>query len=618
MPFELVIVGFLALVVPMCWVGLIRSKRRPAVGPWLAGWVLVLGVVGFETLLGAATDWTMPGSVVGMAWVHPGGIWISPARLASGGAVLAMATAQISFILTRSRGARALMMERRTLSAVIETAPIGILVEGPDHRIELVNRTGVEHILCGGTPADWLGRTFFEMSDALLPRIYDAKAKQQIIEQATRAGRVVKDLEIVLHEPEERIVTLCASPVSSNDGEKLGRVWLSRDVTEERRLGEQLRHSQKLETIGTLSGGIAHDFNNQLAVILGNVRYAQGRISGDDEDTLELRESLSDLERAADHCAGLTRSLLAFARRSPVRIQCLEAEHVMGELEELLRPLIPSSIEIEVEVAPGLAPVAADPTQIQQVILNLAVNARDAMKDRGLLEIRVVARSMDEAAARDVLGARPGQFIEISVSDTGAGLDPESLTRIFEPFYTTKPVGEGTGLGLAIVHGVVSAHRGWIEVQSVPGRGTTFRVLLPVASETVADRRPPGESSAAAGGETILVVDDEPAIRRLARLELERCGFRVLEAEDGDRAMEIFEQHREEIDLVFLDMTMPGMDGLEVRSAVLEQCPAMRVILTSGHSPTELSVLGAERPPFLHKPYAMAELSGRIRSVLDA
>jgi CheY-like chemotaxis protein len=289
----------------------------------------------------------------------------------------------------------------------------------------------------------------------------------------------------------------------------------------------------------------------------------------------------------------------------------------MEDLEELLRPLLPSSIEMVIDVESALPRVSADPTQLQQVLLNLAVNARDAMKERGELAIRARIRELGPEEARNIVGARPGSFIELSVSDTGSGLSPEVLSRVFEPFFTTKPVGEGTGLGLAIVHGVVNAHGGWLEVESDPGCGSTFRVLLPVADSAVLDGDSPVPAQPDAQGETILVVDDEATIRRLVKLELSRCGYCVREATNGAEAVERVRSDPGEIDLVVMDLTMPVLDGLEARAAILGLAPGMPVLLTSGRPP-EARVEDESNPlGFLAKPYPMSQLTHRIRELLD-
>jgi two-component system cell cycle sensor histidine kinase/response regulator CckA len=502
---------------------------------------------------------------------------------------------------------------------VVQTAPIGILVENEEGRVELVNRTGVEHIAVG-QPEDWIGRPMKEMGQHLMPRISDPSQKRALVREASQAGRVLHDMEILLREPDQKTLLLFVSAVFSDEGERLGRVWLTRDVTEERRLEEQLRQSQKLETIGTLSGGIAHDFNNQLAVILGNVRYVQAHPDVEVAADCEIHESLADLERAADHCAGLTRSLLAFARRAPVAIQPLDTGGVIEDLMDLVRPLIPSSISIELDVEGDLPRVAADPTQLQQVLLNLAVNARDAMKEQGELRVAVRATRVSAERARDVAGGRPGEFIEIGVTDTGTGLDPASLDRIFEPFFTTKPVGEGTGLGLAIVHGVVTAHHGWLEVESRVGCGTTFRVLLPIAEVRLAADEVQGPTLRAPSGRLVLVVDDEPGIRRLVRLALESSGHVVLEAGDGAEALRLFDAQPDLIDLIVMDLTMPKLDGLSARAEILSRGHATPMVLCSGQAP-DLAVAEAMRAGgclFLQKPYAQKQLQRAIGELLEA
>ena len=531
---------------------------------------------------------------------------------------LALALHHVIYLQERVEALRDLARERLTLNAVLETAPIGILVYDADHRIQLMNHTGAVHIACG-PPERWIGRHIEELVADLLLRIRDPEIIRDQAVRISREGRPLQDLEIVFSGAEDRALLLFSSHVYSTDGQLLGRVWSSRDVTEERRLGQQLRHSQKLETLGTLSGGIAHDFNNQLAVILGNARHLQRELesvqglTGGGQPADDLQESLCDLERAAEHCAQLTRSLLTFARRAPPTIQSLETARVMSGLRELLRPLIPSTIAIEIVLEPDLPAIAADPVQLQQVLVNLAVNARDAMKERGAITLAARGCQVGPERARSVVGGRPGAFAELSVSDTGEGIDPECFGRIFEPFYTTKAVGEGTGLGLAIVHGVVTAHRGWVEVESRPGQGTTFRVLLPVSEGSPSRRSAAGSRGDANGTETVLVADDEPGIRRLVRRGLESRGYTVIEAFDGDDALLRWSSHREQIDALVLDLTMPGRDGLSVRRAILAEAPGLPILMTSGN----VLERPAEGIDFLAKPFQLTELAARLREVID-
>jgi len=364
----------------------------------------------------------------------------------------------------RWRQAAALAAERRTLGAVVDAAPVGILVQDREGIIVLINRTLTQ--LAGmQTEGSWAGRPMGDLFRARAPFLSKSEHLANEFGELSRdPDRVIEDLPIHLREPSDGLVLLFSSPIRAESGESFGRVWIFRDVTEERRLEEELRQSQKLETLGTLAGGVAHDFNNHLAVILGNASLLGPAVSGDQR----LREGLRDLEISGRHCMELTRGLLAFARSAPISIQRVDPQSILRDAEGMLRPIIPSSIEVRVNVADDVRNVTADATQLQQVLINLAVNARDAIDGSGEIAIDVTNRNVDPSEIRSQPSARPGRFVEFAVRDSGCGMATEVVERIFDPFYTTKPPGEGTGLGLAVVYGVVQSHAGWIEVDSQP------------------------------------------------------------------------------------------------------------------------------------------------------
>jgi CheY-like chemotaxis protein len=367
-----------------------------------------------------------------------------------------------------------------------------------------------------------------------------------------------------------------------------------------------------METLGTLAGGVAHDFNNQLTAILGNARLALDSVPDDPE----LRATLLELERAAEHCAQLTRGLLTFARRAPARQQAIDAERAVFEVVALLRPTLPQSIAIRIEKDPGLLAGLGDPTQIQQILLNLCVNARDAIGEAGQITIEARNRTLraEDCAGRP--NARPGRFLALSVRDDGAGMDARTLARIFDPFFTTKPLGAGTGLGLAIVYGLVRANQGWIEVESEPGRGSLFRVWLPAAeAEEGPFEAAAGAAARRSGSERVLLAEDEPLVRRVARMALEREGYTVVEACDGQEAVECLRARGPRVDLAILDLSMPRMGGLEALVELRRLAPDLPVILTSGHFSDAAPSPDAD---FLPKPYRPDALAERVRALLDA
>ncbi|HEY8156486.1 MAG TPA: PAS domain S-box protein [Myxococcota bacterium] len=378
----------------------------------------------------------------------------------------------------------------------------------------------------------------------------------------------------------------------------------------------RLLQAQKMEAVGTLAGGIAHDFNNQLTVMLGNARYLLAQVAGNEEAT----DAVTDLKRAAEHCAQLTRSLLAFSRRSSVSIRSLDVGRAIAEVEELLRPLIPSSIRFEVDVPHGVGRVGADPTQLQQVIVNLAVNARDAMPDGGRLLITAQNRQLDAALADQLSAPRPGAYVEIAVADSGVGIDPAIRSRIFEPFFTTKAQGKGTGLGLATVYGIVQQSAGTIAVESTPGRGATFRVWLPCSGSPSAAEEHADPRAVEIGRERVLLVEDEDSVRRWIARTLRERGYTVREARDGIEALAAAETDGAPFDVLATDVDMPRLSGIELARRLLLRRPDLRVLFFSGSSQEQLegpdSCVADSR--FLQKPFPAEALFAALRSLLGA
>ncbi len=401
------------------------------------------------------------------------------------------------------------------------------------------------------------------------------------------------------------------------------------DLTDRRRLEEQVVGMQRMEAVGTLAGGIAHDFNNILTGILGNLDLAWRSLP----EGSPVSESVQDAMRASERAAALTRQLLEFSRRSPMERHAVDFRKVLREVVHLVSETIDRRIEVSWTAPDALWPAAADGNQIHQVLMNLCVNARDAIAERldagdaggaraGGCEIRLAASNVvvDEEYRGLYPYARTGEFVLLTVSDNGVGMDDATQRRIFEPFFTTKKLGRGTGLGLSTVYGIVKQHDGWINLQSVPGQGTVFSVYFPRAGAAEVSEATSGERPAAAPGrERILFVDDEAMIRELARRILEGAGYTVLTASDGRQALDIFARERERLDLVILDVTMPLLSGLEVLRRMRELQPGVRVILCSGY-PTGHRYndpLEARAAAFLQKPYRPDALSRIVRDVLD-
>jgi len=396
--------------------------------------------------------------------------------------------------------------------------------------------------------------------------------------------------------------------------------FIARDITERKKLEEQLRQSQKLEAIGQLAGGVAHDFNNMLAVIGGN---AELLLLDAGQYTPVTNQCLKQIMAASERAADLTRQLLAFSRKQVMQSELLLLNKVVADLSKMLKPIIGEHIDLECRYAPQLPFVRADAGMIEQVIFNLAVNARDAMPRGGHLLIATGTASLDAAHPHDQPSAGAGEFVCLTVTDTGSGIAPEHLPRIFEPFYTTKEIGKGTGLGLATVYGIVQQHQGRIEVSSPPGEGATFKIFLPaIPAPAAAVAAPKAETRASGGAETIMLVEDDYAVRATTRRVLESQGYRIYEATTAREALEVWRGHAEEIALLLSDVVMPqGLTGRELCERLRAQRPTLKVILMSGHS---ADVIGQDteffrrtKSYFVQKPFSSQALLQIVRRCLD-
>ncbi len=391
---------------------------------------------------------------------------------------------------------------------------------------------------------------------------------------------------------------------------------LFRDVTIHKRLEEQLRQSQKMEAIGQLAGGVAHDFNNILTIILGHATLLT-------LTPLDARShaSASQIKQASERAAGLTRQLLAFGRKQIVNPRPLDLNRVVGNLTEMLGRLLGEDIVLQLNFSTEPAIIEADASMIEQILMNLSVNSRDAMPRGGTLSIRVNTREVDAGHTRLYADARPGRFVCLTHADTGMGIPPENITRIFEPFFTTKELGKGTGLGLATVYGIVKQHKGWIEIESELGKGTTFRIFLPASTGLITDldnnSLPP---RAPDGSETILVVEDERDLREIITRTLIRHGYRVFQAVDGNNALQIWSEYKDDIALVFTDVIMPGgINGRELAERFLLDKPKLKVIYSTGYSADALGKDFRLDPNlnYLPKPYMPEDLARIVRRQLD-
>jgi PAS domain S-box-containing protein len=429
------------------------------------------------------------------------------------------------------------------------------------------------------------------------------------------AGRAFAEYRIVRGDGCVRWVHDKAWVVPDASGRPIRFDGIVRDITDQKSLETQFRQSQKMEAIGLLAGGIAHDFNNLLTAVSGYAEVLLARLDPDDK----RREPVEAIKRAAARAAALTRQLLAFSRRQVLQPSVFDIGALLTEMSPLVERLVGADVAVIVKMAPGTMPVRADPSQIEQVVMNLVVNAKDAMPAGGRMTLRAERVEIRDAGDGD--GVKPGAYVALSVSDTGRGMDDALRTRIFEPFFTTKAMGKGTGLGLSTAYGIVQQSGGSIDVVSTPGAGTTFRILLALhdGAAIAADLHAAPPAPAPARQETLLVVEDEAAIRELAGEVLQAAGYDVLTAVDGKEALETARRHADKIRLVITDVVMPQMGGIELVNGLGDVLPDAAIVFMSGYS--ESFVRGethvAEGASFLQKPFTPADLVRHAQEALD-
>jgi PAS domain S-box-containing protein len=506
----------------------------------------------------------------------------------------------------------------RQLQTLSENAPFGMVMIDQDGTFEYVNPRFRELF---GYDLDDIpnGKTWFRKAYP------DPTYRHHVISTWTddlaglkSGGKRERTFTVTCKDGTEKIINFI--PVQLETGENL---MACEDITELKRseeeravLQEQLRQSQKVEAIGRLAGGIAHDFNNLLTVIKG---YSELSRIGLKEGDI-LRGNMDEILNAAERAASLTRQLLAFSRRQVMKMKVLDLNTLLRDLEKMLRRIIGENIEMVIQLAEDLGRVRADVGQIEQVIMNLAVNARDAMPSGGKLTIETADVELDESYARSHVDVKPGHYVMFSVSDTGVGMTPEVRERIFEPFFTTKDTGKGTGLGLSTAYGIVKQTKGHIWVYSVQGKGATFKIYLPRVDEPLEEiRKEVLKKELPRGDETILIVEDEEEVRKLAGKILERQGYKILETFDGDDALVACERHRSPIHLMLADVVMPGMSGYELAKLLKPLYPEIKVLYMSGYTDDAIVRHGVleKGVNYIQKPFTMEGLARKVREVLD-
>jgi PAS domain S-box-containing protein len=502
----------------------------------------------------------------------------------------------------------------RELAAIIEASDDSIIATSLDGTILRWN-PGAEQ-LYGYGAREMVGQPFSALT---VPERLDELAG---IYESVRRGESIRQFETVRRRKDGSLVdvSLTVSPIRTDEGEVVAAAMTGRDIGERKRaekereqLEGQLRQSQKMEAIGNLAGGIAHDFNNLLMVVRG---YSAILLKRNTDEG--LAEGLLQIDNAANRATELTRQLLAFSRQQVIRRESSDLSDLVEETLKLLARSLGEDIELVVELEPALAPVVLDRGQFGQVILNLAVNARDAMQDGGTLTIRTANVVLDESYAHEHLDVVPGTYALLQVTDSGAGMDDETQDRVFDPFFTTKP--NGTGLGLATVYGIVKQNGGHIWLYSEPGLGTTFKIYFPHETTAPVAAPAPEEPASLQGAETILLVEDSDAVRSLVAELLTSYGYTVLQAADGPEAIEIAEQRHGSIDLLLTDVVMPSMNGRELAERLLADNPPLKVLFTSGYPEDTIvrHAIAEARVAFIEKPYLPDDLGRAVRSIFDS
>ncbi len=511
-------------------------------------------------------------------------------------------------ITERKRAEEELLQSERRFRTVADAAPVMIWSATPDGRREYFNKTWLDFT---GRPAEeQIGHGW---KQGIHP---DDRQRMQDVLDASFAARVPFTLEyrLLRHDGSYRRVLSQGAPRLSFDGELLGFIGSVVDIEERKLTEEKMRQTAKLESLGVLAGGIAHDFNNLLVGIMGNASLLEDYIAADSPQ----REILENLLKASERAAQLTRQMLAYSGRGRFYVELLDLSEQARQITGLVHASIPKHVSVRLSLDRNLPSILADASQIDQLLMNLVINAAEAVPEpAGWVEIRTSAEQIDAAFIASSLATddvQPGEYVMLTVSDNGAGMDEATLARIFDPFFTTKFTGRGLGLAAAL--GIVRGHRGGINVRSAPGQGTTFRVFFPVA-EAHREQPAPPEKIVVAGTGRILVVDDEDVVREAARHALEQTGYEVVVANDGKQALDILSGRPDGIDLVLLDMTMPEMSAEETLPRIRAICPRVPVVASSGYNEVEaLQRFGKSIDGFLQKPYTVPQLSLTVRRAL--
>jgi PAS domain S-box-containing protein len=521
----------------------------------------------------------------------------------------------IRYAIERKRTQETLRQERDFISRIMETSPSGIVVTDCDGKITFANPRAGEVLQ--------LSKHAAQTGNVLTWRVADLdgnllSGQVSRLKNVLVSGDPALDIHHVIEFPDGQTAVLStnATALFNPDGRIDGMIVTVEDVTQRLALETQLRQSQKMDSLGQLAAGVAHDINNILTIIQGHA----GLLLNAAPPNSDSAKSATQIAAASDRAAGFIRHLLAFSRKQIYRTKILDLNSVIRNLEALLPRMLGAHITLEIQCAQHLPHIAADTSLVEQIVMNLAINARDAMPKGGKLRIETAAVTLDSISVRRHPEGRAGHFVCLSVTDSGSGIEPALIRRIFEPFFTTKEVGKGTGLGLATVYAIVKQHHGWIEVQSQVGVGSTFKVYLPASDQGLADPvTPSAQTQNVRGGkETILLAEDESALLDLMQLVLSQYQYKILTAASGSDALRVWDQHEGRIDLLLTDVIMPGgMTGRELASELKKRKPDLKIIFTSGFNSAMAGKDWGETT-FLPKPYLPDVAAKLIRSTLDS
>ena len=524
--------------------------------------------------------------------------------------VLTFVSRQLAIAIERKRNEEALRQSETRYRSLVESAVYGIY------------RCNLEGSFLDVNPAlvAMLGYESAQEVLSLNPtgEVFLSHTEQTRIMRDFQRGLRLTNVEVHWKHKEGHAITVRLSGCMVRNGDEKVIEVIAEDVTARRTLENQFRQAQKMEAVGRLAGGVAHDFNNLITVIRG---YAEVILDSAPPASTATAK-VEAIYQAANKAASLTRQLLAFSRKQMLELKPVDVNAIVNDLERLLRPLVGENIEWVTELAPALNSTRADPGQIEQVFMNLVVNAKDAMPRGGKITIQTANVLLGEEIRRKYHYVQPGHYVMLAVSDAGQGMDQATLERVFEPFFTTKEQGKGTGLGLSTVYGIIKQSRGYIFAESEVGRGSTFRIYLPQLDGPAETAAPPAQapSSSAEGWETILLVEDEECVRQLIRETLQSKGYKILEADRGDTALQIAASHNGRIDLLISDVVLPGMPGKELGKQLAAKCPGTRTLFLSGYTEEAIIHQNMLEPgaAFLQKPFMLQALARKVREVLNA